>query len=273
MRRAVATVIGLAAAGVFTYALLHVMDIGTCASGGPYVSARPCPSGTAGSILMLTASLFVVVIAILAGGGLLVWAGLFLISGIGMLTFAISAHNPGPGARLAAYAVGIVFVLMGGIPLIYLGFGAVAEREERRRRARGRVADATVCRVEPLGATGARSERLRVSYAVHPSDDVSFEVSRETTMLPASAPRVGERVQVRYDPDRRDEFDVVRPSSGPTGARGAVRDGAAVSAYGGTVAGARDPLDRLKELADLRAAGALTDSEFAVQKARILAES
>jgi hypothetical protein len=35
----------------------------------------------------------------------------------------------------------------------------------------------------------------------------------------------------------------------------------------------RDPLDRLKELAQLRDSGALTTAEFEAQKAKILAET
>jgi hypothetical protein len=35
----------------------------------------------------------------------------------------------------------------------------------------------------------------------------------------------------------------------------------------------RDPIDRLKELADLHTSGALTDAEFESQKAKILAET
>jgi hypothetical protein len=34
-----------------------------------------------------------------------------------------------------------------------------------------------------------------------------------------------------------------------------------------------DPIDRLKKLADLHAAGALTDAEFAEQKAKVLSET
>lgn len=36
----------LAGLGGFGFGLYKVIDIGTCASGGPYVSARPCPAHT-----------------------------------------------------------------------------------------------------------------------------------------------------------------------------------------------------------------------------------
>ena len=46
----------LASLLVMTWALYHLVRTGTCASGGPYVSARPCPEGTAAKILGLTGS-------------------------------------------------------------------------------------------------------------------------------------------------------------------------------------------------------------------------
>ena len=40
--------IGVMAIGIaaFAFGLLQLLETGTCASGGPYVSARPCPDGT-----------------------------------------------------------------------------------------------------------------------------------------------------------------------------------------------------------------------------------
>ena len=47
---------------------------------------------------------------------------------------------------------------------------------------------------------------------------------------------------------------------------------AAGSSAGDTPAGASDPVDRLAKLADLRERGALTDAEFAAEKAKVLGE-
>src|SRR3954462_5893852 len=57
----VRAILGLAllAAGLggFLYGLYELMNIGTCASGGPYVSARPCPEGTEAKALLLPGGL------------------------------------------------------------------------------------------------------------------------------------------------------------------------------------------------------------------------
>jgi hypothetical protein len=51
----------------FGYCLKELMDIGTCASGGPYVSTRPCPDNT----VYYGIGMFPAVIAALIGIGLL----------------------------------------------------------------------------------------------------------------------------------------------------------------------------------------------------------
>jgi len=58
----------LMVAGVagFAFALYQLVKTGTCASGGPYVSARECPSSTPYYI----GALFVGIVAFLAGGWL-----------------------------------------------------------------------------------------------------------------------------------------------------------------------------------------------------------
>lgn len=120
MRKTIATSIGFAGCGFFTYELLQLVKTGTCSSGGPDVLARQCPSGTGGEVVLLTLSVVLVLIAMIAGGGLLLWCGLFLSSGVGMLVHALVVTNPPAGAQTAGYTVGTIFIAMGGIPLVYL---------------------------------------------------------------------------------------------------------------------------------------------------------
>jgi hypothetical protein len=64
---------------LFNVKLLDLLQVGTCASGGPYVSARPCPPGTGTDMLLLMASIF---------GGL-----------IGAWIFALRGKRPGGSGR------------------------------------------------------------------------------------------------------------------------------------------------------------------------------
>ena len=64
-------VLVLGGLGGAAYCVVELTQIGTCASGGPYVSARPCPDGTG----WLIAGIFPGVISALLGGWLLATRG------------------------------------------------------------------------------------------------------------------------------------------------------------------------------------------------------
>ena len=129
-------VLFLAGLAAFEYALYELMQTGTCASGGPYVSARPCPAGTFEKALLLPAGFIVGTIGIIVfalrgsrpgapdgarslNATLVAWSGLFIVTGIVALLASI-----GPGADSAQDArwVGIflcaLFVPMGIAPLV-----------------------------------------------------------------------------------------------------------------------------------------------------------
>jgi hypothetical protein len=65
-RGALGLALMLAGLAGFVLALYELVKTGTCASGGPYVSARPCPSSTPYYIGGLIAGIFV----FLVGGAL-----------------------------------------------------------------------------------------------------------------------------------------------------------------------------------------------------------
>ena len=122
----------------FEYSIYQVLQIGTCASGGPYVSARECPSGTG----IYFAGLFGgIVLGLIAVGiyatrgtppdaergdyqgprvpfGILAWSLLFLGTAAVGLVSVIHGH-PGPGAKTGAIIVAAVFVPMGAIPVLF----------------------------------------------------------------------------------------------------------------------------------------------------------
>jgi hypothetical protein len=122
------------------WAIYHVVRTGTCASGGPYVSARPCPPGTGAHILALMGGIFGGLSAIgiwaargpsgrpsRVGLGPIMWSLLFLTLAASV---AYSAYGPGnnhsAGARTAAIVLAVIFVPMGlsPLPLLFRGRGA-----------------------------------------------------------------------------------------------------------------------------------------------------
>ena len=139
--------VSLASLLLMTWARYHLVRTGTCASGGPYVSARPCPEGTGAKILGLTGAIF----ALLIGGGIyaargnrghgatlgmgiVLWSLLFI--SLAAATFVAAfgpANNDDPGARTAAIVLAIVFLPMGILPLIGVaGFGFGRKRLRSR---------------------------------------------------------------------------------------------------------------------------------------------
>ncbi|MBO9532667.1 MAG: hypothetical protein J7513_06820 [Solirubrobacteraceae bacterium] len=113
--------IGLAVVGgcvLFAcWALFDLVRFGSCASGGPYVSARECAPGTGWKIMGLTGSIFGILLGVAITGsaraGLAAW-------GIGFCglaaTFLLASFGPahGPDNQPAlGIGMGVLFGLMG----------------------------------------------------------------------------------------------------------------------------------------------------------------
>ncbi len=151
MSYVVKTVIGaalfLAAVVLFNVELIKLLDTGTCASGGPYVSARPCPEGTGTSILLLMASIFggLIGAGIFASrgarpgdpnqgkgsgwtAGMLSWSVFFTATGAVSLHYGLTADDPGPGAQLGALIVGGTFLVMGLPALLWMIYTWIDDR-------------------------------------------------------------------------------------------------------------------------------------------------
>lgn len=109
-----AGVIAVAALALACVELARLMDTGTCASGGPYVSANPCPEGTGTQILLLMGAILVFVIAMLASGqGLFFFGLLFVALSATFIRGAITDDN----FAAAGYTVGAIFAVMGVVPM------------------------------------------------------------------------------------------------------------------------------------------------------------
>ncbi|MGZ4173691.1 MAG: hypothetical protein ACXVQR_04355 [Solirubrobacteraceae bacterium] len=161
-------VIGLGGVVLLSVGLIHVMKIGTCASGNtPYVIANPCPSGTGGYIFMIVGGILAATAGIITGGfggaGMIVWAALFLGSGSAMLINALSASGLSAGAKSAGYIIGAVFIPMGAIPLIWMLFSGAGTLRQNRLRARSKETEATVTRVEEINRFGYGQVKARIT--------------------------------------------------------------------------------------------------------------
>jgi hypothetical protein len=222
MKRAIISLaIGLPGIGMFAYGLNSVMKIGTCASGNSaYVISNPCPSGTGAKAGLLAGGIVLAVIGMLVGVGrtlLFQWSAMFLAGGVAALLVALSSGHVGSGGKTAGYILGGVFIPMGGIPMMWVISNGLESLRARQLRARSKEADATVSGVDELQRFGMNQAKIRVTYAVAPAGDVSFEVSRETNTLLTQMPQVGQKVRIRYDPRDHERFELVSSSAASTG--------------------------------------------------------
>jgi len=185
-----------------------VMDIGgACADGGPYVSANPCPAGIG----------LVMTIAFPAGFGFgwltgwagnrvggyaglpfLAWPALFISLGWNFLEYGLVSPPPGEGIVWGWLIPGVLFVLMGGVPLLLVlrwrsefrsdGGARFAQRAQMlRAAARARASAAR----EDSGDSGANLvgelERLAALRARGDLSEIEFEAAKAALIRDAGA--------------------------------------------------------------------------------------
>jgi hypothetical protein len=123
----------LAALGAMAYGIVGLTETGTCASGGPYVSARECPSGTGTTVLLVSAGATVYCIATIVAAfrsfatGTFWFGMLFTVLGATFIYAELSGRVNGGGG--VGWFLGGLFGFMGVVPLIG---GAIAMWRERK---------------------------------------------------------------------------------------------------------------------------------------------
>lgn len=140
VRRSVVTfacMVGIAVAyTALFFSMRSVMDIGgSCASGNqPFEITRPCPDGVPG---LMIGSIFggLILLAVYAFNAvgpnltLLAWPALFLSLGWNFLEYAFSPPDGSGGVVWGWLICGVLFVLMGGVPLVIAIQVAISGRE------------------------------------------------------------------------------------------------------------------------------------------------
>jgi hypothetical protein len=210
VRRAIAVVVlglgvaaGAAAITILSLIMRSVTEIGgSCADGGPYVSAHPCPSGTGTALLLVFACVFVCIIGTLWAASVLTaplplllgWPALFLTLGWNFLEDGLDPL-PGQGVDVGFVVCGVIFVLMGAAPLLL--WASIAKEARRARGAHARVAPVVTPVVpaprrpapaEPDGprasamSVAGRLERLAALHASGELTDEEFTRAKRATL-------------------------------------------------------------------------------------------
>lgn len=167
VREVVSLVVGLTGLVLLGIGMNHVLDIGTCTSGGSEVIAPACPEGTGSLFWLMMAGAIMWILAIMVskgvffapGAGQFLWTAGFGGGGTALLIKVLTQPSMPPDSRLGASIVAAVFIPMG----LVVGIIGIVQLL-RRRRAGGNGAR--------RGKTG---DRLRQGG---PADAVSTPWSR-----------------------------------------------------------------------------------------------
>ena len=166
-------------------------------------------------------------------------------------------------------------------------FGKRKREKAENLVATGSRAVGTVLGVQDTGMTMNDNPRIRMSFRIEPLDgSPAFEAEKTKVVSRVQIPRQGDRYPVWYDPadpenwafatvDNDEGRDSIRQMFGAaaetmTGVGNPA--GAPAAPAAAPAAAEPDPLERLKKLEELRAAGIVTDAEFAEKKAQILSQ-
>ncbi|SEO84690.1 SHOCT domain-containing protein [Trujillonella endophytica] len=141
--------LGVAAgAGAITVLSLIMRSVsavgGSCADGGPYVSAQPCPDGTGAAMLQVLGLALLCFVGVLYGTSVLKapnplwlgWPALFLTLGWNFLEDGFDPPDGSGGVIGGFVFCGVLFVLMGAAPLL-LGIGMLRTSGRDRKRQAG----------------------------------------------------------------------------------------------------------------------------------------
>jgi hypothetical protein len=250
-----------------------VMDVGgACASGGAYEIRQTCPKGVAwvmpvGIFGMFFAGIFTF-LGVFPDGGprpyVFAWSALFLALGWNFLDYGFDSPAPGGGTEAGWIVCGVVFVIMGGVPLLAL-FSPKAARWSlwgpNSQRAddylhpykpppiRKTKSDAPT--PEPAPATPS-TVHSSTPYAPSPSSPTAT-ATVAPTQPPTPAPAVG---LVPEPPPK--PMPIPDPTPAPA-------DPPKADKKEGLV-------ERLETLADLRERGMLDEAEYERAKAAVLDE-
>jgi hypothetical protein len=187
--------------------------------------------------------------------------------------------------------------------------GKPSRRTRKRLEEAGKPAMATVLEIAengisvttgPEGVVASTALALKTTLKVQPTDEPEFEVKTTFRYPQLSVPSAGQQLAVIYDPE---DHDKIMLDDSPEAQSNAALAGTGLDAgslgqimqnaqqmqqqamqqqaaggpgFGfsaGEIAAQNDPVAKLEKLQALKEKGALTEEEFAAQKARILGES
>jgi hypothetical protein len=166
VREIASAVIGLTGIVLMGIGFNQILDIGSCASGGPYEITRPCPEGSdvlfwlaaAGSIMWIVGIVVSKEGFIAPGAGQFLWTAGFAGGGAAMLVKVLNQPEMPPDARLGASIVAALFIPMGLVVGVIGVVQLVRQRRGGGRPPRREKAKPKVVGNDPASRTKALND-------------------------------------------------------------------------------------------------------------------
>jgi drug/metabolite transporter (DMT)-like permease len=138
VRTLLSLALGLAGALLLLGGMSHVLDSGTCGTGGPYEISRPCPHESAlwGVALMAGLPVWMAGLLVSKGGlvqpgaGQVIWITTFAGIGLALLVKAATDHSLSSGSKLAIFIMAGIFIPM-GLAVAIVGIVQLSRSKER----------------------------------------------------------------------------------------------------------------------------------------------
>jgi hypothetical protein len=196
----------------------------------------------------------------------------FVIAGIGL---AAGGYLVGGLASGVLVMIGLIWAAVGiGVVLMYRSWGARLQ-QDRRLFETGRRAPGVIESVQTTGmVVNNINSQIVITVRVQPAGEPEFTVQPKMLVPFNAIPRTGDTIEVAYDPNDHNRVAFNTDWRMDTaGGRALITQPAAQAAAAPAAGGEDEVLEQLERLQKLRDAGTLSESEFEVQKAKILARS
>lgn len=274
--------VGLVALYFVWQGFSELMQIGSCST-PPSDGLPACPPGSEKHFFYVFGGLVVAIGATIAGGGALLFFGLFATIGLSALTAGLAPESTVEKAFWIPFALGFLSPVL--VPVVLVPLGLMKQRRAADLVANGVEAIGTVLAVHDTGVTINQNPRVRLRFRIEPLNGMPpYEAEKTVTVSRLDIPRAGDRYPVWFDPTdpQKWAFGTSADSTASPGARRlfelagrAVRPTAPPPGYpapGSDVFASpeNDTYAELQSLNAQRAAGALSDEEFAQRTSEVL---
>lgn len=275
--KAFGSLLGIVAAYFASEGLYQLMLIGSCSTpAGP--GEVPCPPGSGRYFAYIFVGFVVGMFSIFLGGYWLSFCALFVGVAAAGIRAGLAPEVEGGGGGQDWYVFfGLCFLIGPLIMLVALPIAGMKKMKIARLLAEGTKGIGTVLDVQDTNVTINNNPRVRLTMRIEPEGGMPpFEATKTLTVSRLHLPRVGDRYDVWFDPDDRNDFMFAAGQPGTLQAQNPGLRKIVEMARVGAQPAAPAPyqsaavVGELNRLNELRLTGKISADEFASKTSELL---